>query len=51
MAGARDPERTARHVLATVYDGACCRLMLEQVATVVDDAYLMATAILRDAID
>lgn len=49
-AGARDPERTARR-LATVYDGACCRLMLEHVATVVDDAYLMATAILRDAID
>ncbi|HTV00352.1 MAG TPA: helix-turn-helix domain-containing protein [Luteitalea sp.] len=49
-AGARDPERTAQR-LATVYDGACSRLLIEDVATVVDDAYLMATAILRDAID
>ena len=49
-AGARDPERTAQR-LTTVYDGACCRLILEDVAVVVDDSYAMATAILRDAID
>ena len=49
-AQARDPERTARR-LATLYDGACCRLLVEDVATVVADVYLMATAVLRDAID
>jgi AcrR family transcriptional regulator len=49
-AGARDPERTARR-LVTLYDGACCRLLVEDVATVVADAYLLATMILRDAID
>ena len=49
-AEARDPERTARR-LATLYDGACCRQLVEDVATVVADVYLMATAILRDAID
>jgi len=49
-AAARDPERTARR-LVTLYDGACCRLLVEDVATVVADVYLMATAILRDAID
>ncbi len=49
-AGARDPERTARR-LATLYDGACCRLLLEDVATVVADVYVMAAAILREAID
>jgi AcrR family transcriptional regulator len=48
--GARDPERTARR-LATLYDGACCRLLIEDVATVVADVYTMAAAILRDAID
>jgi AcrR family transcriptional regulator len=49
-AGARDPERTARR-LAMLYDGACCRLLVEDVATVVADAYRLATAILRDAVD
>ncbi|HEX3803790.1 MAG TPA: TetR family transcriptional regulator [Solirubrobacteraceae bacterium] len=49
-AGARNPERTARR-LATLYDGACCRLLLEDVTTVVEDVYVMAAAILRDAID
>ena len=50
LAGARDAERTARR-LATLYEGACCRLLVEDVATVVSDAYSMATSILRDAID
>lgn len=49
-AGAREPERTARR-LATLYDGACCGLLVEETATVVADAYAMAAAILRDAID
>jgi len=48
--GARDPERTARR-LVTLYDGACCRLLVEDVATVVADAYAMAASVLRDAID
>ncbi|HWE58924.1 MAG TPA: helix-turn-helix domain-containing protein [Solirubrobacteraceae bacterium] len=48
-AGVADPERTARR-LVTLYDGACARILLEDRATVVDDAYLMATTILRDAI-
>jgi AcrR family transcriptional regulator len=49
-AGARDPERSARR-LGTLYAGASCRLLLDDAATVVADAYLTATAILRDAID
>jgi AcrR family transcriptional regulator len=49
-AGARDPERTARR-LVTLYAGACCRVLLEDVAAVVDEVYMMAAAILRDAID
>jgi AcrR family transcriptional regulator len=49
-AGAADPERTARR-LVTLYDGACARILIEDLATVVDDAYLMAATILRDAID
>jgi AcrR family transcriptional regulator len=49
-AGARDPERTARRLVA-LYDGTCCRLLLEDVATVIDDAYQLAAAVLRDAID
>jgi AcrR family transcriptional regulator len=49
-AGARDPELTARR-LATLYDGVCARILVEDLATVVDDAYLMAAVILRDAID
>ncbi len=48
--GARDPERTARRLI-TLYDGACCRLLAEDVATVVDDVYQMAAAVLREAID
>jgi AcrR family transcriptional regulator len=50
QAGAREAERTARR-LATLYEGACSRLLLEDPAAVVSDAYLMATVILRDAID
>ncbi len=49
-AGARAPERTARQLL-TLYDGACCRLLLEDAGGVVSDAYGTAAAILRDAID
>lgn len=49
-AAARDPERTARR-LATLYDGACCRLLVEDPTTVVADSYLLAAAVLRDAID
>jgi AcrR family transcriptional regulator len=49
-AGARDPERTARR-LAMLYDGACSRLLVEDLATVVADAYALAAATLRDAID
>jgi AcrR family transcriptional regulator len=50
LAGAREAERTARR-LATLYDGACSRLLVDDAAAVVTDAYLMATVILRDAID
>ncbi|HWD68670.1 MAG TPA: helix-turn-helix domain-containing protein [Solirubrobacteraceae bacterium] len=49
-AQAPDPERTARR-LATLYDGACSRMLVDDVATVVSDAYAMAAAILREAID
>jgi AcrR family transcriptional regulator len=49
-AHARDPERTARR-LTMLYDGACGRLLVEDVAVVVSDAYALAAAILRDAID
>jgi hypothetical protein len=49
-AAAQEPERTARR-LVTLYEGACCRLLVEDVAIVVADVYLMATAILREAID
>jgi AcrR family transcriptional regulator len=49
-AGARDPERTARRLL-TLYEGACCRIGVEDPAVVVADVYLMATGVLRDAID
>ncbi len=48
--GARDPERTARRLM-TLYDGACCRLLVEDVTTVVADVYLMAVSVLREAID
>lgn len=49
-AGAREPERTARR-LVTIYDGACARMLVEDVATVVSDSYGMAAAVLREAID
>ena len=49
-ARAPDPERTARR-LATLYDGACSRMLVDDVATVVADAYAMAASILREAID
>ena len=49
-AGARDPERTARR-LVTLYGGACCRMLVEDDATVVADVYPMAAAILREAVD
>lgn len=49
-AQAPDPERTARR-LATLYDGACSRMLVDDVGTVVSDAYAMAAAILREAID
>jgi AcrR family transcriptional regulator len=49
-AHAAEPERTARR-LVTLYDGACSRMLVDDVATVVADAYAMATAILREAID
>ena len=49
-AQAPEPERTARR-LVTLYDGACSRMLVDDVATVVADAYAMAAAILREAID
>lgn len=49
-ARAPDPERTARR-LATLYDGACSRMLVDDVAMVVSDAYAMAASILREAID
>jgi len=49
-AGARDAERTARG-LVTLYGGASCRLLLEDVTAVVAEVYPMAAALLRDAID
>ncbi|HET9094783.1 MAG TPA: helix-turn-helix domain-containing protein [Solirubrobacteraceae bacterium] len=48
--GAREPERTARRLL-TLYQGACCRLLVEDAGVVVSDAYGTAAVILRDAID
>lgn len=49
-AGARDPERTARR-LVTLYEGACCRVLAEDVAVVVGDVYQLAASVLREAID
>lgn len=49
-AGARDPEQVGRR-LALLYSGAAARVLLEDPATVVADAYAVAAAILRDAID
>ncbi len=49
-AGARDPEKVGRQ-LAALYNGAAARAMLDDPAVVVDDAYALAAAILRSAID
>ncbi len=49
-AGARDPEQVGRR-LVLLYLGAAGRVMLDDAATVVSDAYAVAAAILRDAID
>jgi len=49
-AGADNPDRAARR-LVTLYDGACCRLLLEDTAVVIEDAYQLGVAVLRDAID
>jgi AcrR family transcriptional regulator len=49
-AGARDPEQVGRR-LALLYTGAAGRVMLDDPARVVSDAYAVAAAILRDAID
>lgn len=49
-AGARNPEQAARR-LALLYAGGACRALLEDLATVVADAYPVAAAILRDEID
>ena len=49
-AGAREPERTARR-LALLRDGAATRALLQEPGEVVADAYPVAAAILRDAID
>jgi AcrR family transcriptional regulator len=49
-AGARDPEKVGRQ-LALLYNGAAERAMLEDPTAVVADAYALAAAILRDAID
>jgi AcrR family transcriptional regulator len=49
-AGARDPEKVGRQ-LALLYHGAAERAMLEDPTAVVADAYALAAAILRDAID
>ena len=49
-AGARHPERTGRQ-LALLYMGASLQTSFDNSATVVDDAYAAAAAILRDEID
>ncbi len=49
-AGARNPDRTARR-LALLYAGGAARVMLEDPGEVVAEAYPVAAAILRDAID
>ncbi len=49
-AGAADPDQVGRR-LALLYMGAAGRVMLDDAATAVSDAYAVAAAILRDAID
>jgi AcrR family transcriptional regulator len=49
-AGATDPEQVGRR-LALLYTGAAGRAALDDRAAVVSDAYAVAAAILRDAID
>ncbi len=49
-AGARDPDQTARR-LALLFYGAAGRARLEEPGVAVADAYPIAAAILRDAID
>ncbi len=49
-AGARDPERVGRR-LALLYDGAAIRAFVDDDPAATADAYAIAAAILRDAID
>jgi AcrR family transcriptional regulator len=49
-AGARDPEQVGRR-LALLYDGAAIRALVNDDPTSTTDAYAIAAAILRDAID
>jgi AcrR family transcriptional regulator len=49
-AGARDPEQVGRR-LALLYDGAAIRAFVEDDPACTADAYAIAAAILRDAID
>lgn len=49
-AGARNPERVG-HRLALLYDGTACRTIIDDDPAVTTDAYALAAAILRDAID
>jgi AcrR family transcriptional regulator len=49
-AGARDPEQVGRR-LALLYDGAAIRAFVDDDPTPTADAYAIAAAILRDAID
>jgi AcrR family transcriptional regulator len=49
-AGARDPERVGRR-LALLYDGAAIRAFVDDDSASIADAYAIAAAILRDAID
>ncbi len=49
-AGARDPEQTARR-LVLLHDGAASRALLQDPGAIVADAYPVAAAILRDAIE
>lgn len=49
-AGAADPDQVGRR-LALLYTGTAGRVMLDDPAGVVSDAYAIAAAILRDAID
>lgn len=49
-AGARDPEHVGRR-LALLYDGAAARMLVEGSAEPAADAFALAAALLRDAID